>query len=174
MPPWPPEPGHLRFVGERRLSDGQIATLQAWQRAGSPEGEPSALPPVPRFTPGWQLGTPDLVLTAPESFTLPAEGSDTFWNVVLPASVDRTRYVRAIEILPGNKQVVHHANVVLDRGGTGRILDARTPAVGFPGMDIEIVSDSFEPDSHFLFWKPGTPAPENWPTWRGDSILRPT
>ena len=158
MPPWPPEPGHLRFVGERRLSDGQIATLQAWQRAGSPEGEPSALPPVPRFTPGWQLGTPDLVLTAPESFTLPAEGSDTFWNVVLPASVDRTRYVRAIEILPGNKRVVHHANVVLDRGGTGRILDARTPGVGFPGMDIEVASDSFEPDSHFLFWKPGTPA----------------
>ena len=66
--------------------------------------------------------------------------------------------MRAIEILPGNKRVVHHANVVLDRGGTGRILDARTPGVGFPGMDIEVASDSFEPDSHFLFWKPGTPA----------------
>ena len=25
-------------------------------------------------------------------------------------------------------------------------------------MDIEVASDSFEPDSHFLFWKPGTPA----------------
>ena len=25
-------------------------------------------------------------------------------------------------------------------------------------MDIEVVSDAFEPDSHFLFWKPGTAA----------------
>jgi Flp pilus assembly protein TadD/mono/diheme cytochrome c family protein len=158
MPPWPPEPGHARFVGERRLSDAQIATLAAWQRAGSPEGDRSALPPAPRFTPGWQLGEPDLVLSAPEPFTLAAEGADTFWNVVLPASVDRTRYVRAVEILPGNKQVVHHANVVLDRSGVGRALDATAPGVGFPGMDIEVASDTFEPDSHFLFWKPGTPA----------------
>ena len=158
MPPWPPEPGHGRFIGERRLSEAEIATLAAWQRAGSPEGDAAALPPAPTFTPGWQLGTPDLVLSAPAPFTLPAEGADTFWNVVLPASVDRPRYVRAVEILPGNKQVVHHANIVLDRSGMGRELDAQAPGVGFPGMDIEVVSDAFEPDSHFLFWKPGTPA----------------
>jgi Flp pilus assembly protein TadD len=158
MPPWPPEPGHSRFVGERRLSNADIATLGAWQRAGSPEGDRKDLASPPTFTSGWQLGAPDLVLTPPGSFTLPAEGADTFWNVVLPASVDRTRYVRAIEILPGNRQVVHHANVVLDRSGMGRALDAKAPGVGFPGMDIEVVSDTFEPDSHFLFWKPGTPA----------------
>ena len=158
MPPWPPEPGHSRFVGERRLSNSDIATLGAWQRAGSPEGDRKDLASPPTFTSGWQLGAPDLVLTPPGSFTLPAEGEDTFWNVVLPASVDRTRYVRAIEILPGSRQVVHHANVVLDRSGMGRALDAKTPGVGFPGMDIEVVSDTFEPDSHFLFWKPGTPA----------------
>jgi Flp pilus assembly protein TadD len=158
MPPWPPEPGHGRFLGERHLTDAQIATLAAWQRAGAPEGPASALPPTPAFTAGWQLGTPDLVLTPPAPFILPAEGGDVFWNVVLPASVDRTRYVRAIEILPGNKQVVHHANIVLDRSGVGRALDAKTPGVGFPGMDLEVASDTFEPDSHFLFWKPGTPA----------------
>ena len=158
MPTWPPEPGHSRFVGERRLSNSDIATLGAWQRANSPEGDRKDLASPPTFTSGWQLGGPDLVLTPPGSFTLPAEGADTFWNVVLPASVDRTRYVRAIEILPGNRQVVHHANVVLDRSGMGRALDGKTPGVGFPGMDIEVVSDTFEPDSHFLFWKPGTPA----------------
>ena len=158
MPPWPPEPGHSRFVGERRLTEAEIAVLSAWQEAGSPEGDRKVLPSPPTFTRGWQLGAPDLVLTPPGSFTLPAEGADTFWNVVLPAAVDRTRYVRAIEILPGNRQVVHHANVVLDRSGMGCALDAKTPGVGFPGMDIEVVSDTFEPDSHFLFWKPGTSA----------------
>ena len=86
MPPWPPEPGHSRFVGERRLSNADIATLGAWQRAGSPEGDRKDLASPPTFTSGWQLGAPDLVLTPPGSFTLPAEGADTFWNVVLPAS----------------------------------------------------------------------------------------
>ena len=66
--------------------------------------------------------------------------------------------MRAVEILPGNKKVVHHANVIVDRSGMGRALDAQSPGEGFPGMDIEVVSDAFEPDSHFLFWKPGTAA----------------
>ena len=77
---------------------------------------------------------------------------------MLPATVADTRWVRAIEILPGNRRVVHHANVLLDRSGMGRARDAEFPGPGFPGMDIEIASNRFEPDSHFLFWKPGTPA----------------
>ena len=143
-----------RAAAERR-ADRHAGGLAARRVSG---GSAVGLPPVPTFTPGWQLGEPDLVLTAPEPFMLPPDGVDTFWNVVLPASVTRTRYVRAIEILPGNKQVVHHANVILDRGGMGRALDAKAPGPGFPGMDIEVASSTFEPDSHFLFWKPGTPA----------------
>jgi Flp pilus assembly protein TadD len=157
MPPWLPEPGHGRFLGENRLSDGQIATLAAWAQSGAPEGDPRLLPRAPMFTTGWELGPPDLVIAAPEPFILPAEGSDVFWNLVLPAPVARTRYVRAIQILPGNARVVHHANLLLDRSGLGRARDAATPGPGFPGMDLEIASNRFEPDSHFLFWKPSTP-----------------
>lgn len=158
MPPWLPEPGHGRFLGENRLTDAQIATLGEWARSGAAEGDPHALPPKPAFTSSWQLGTPDIVIAAPGPFVLQAEGSDVFWNLVLPAPVARTRYVRAMEILPGNRRAVHHANVLLDRSGLGRARDAATPGPGFPGMDLEIVSNRFEPDSHFLFWKPSTPA----------------
>ena len=158
MPPWPPEPGHGRFVGERRLTETEIAILSAWQEAGSPEGDRKALPSPPTFTRGWQLGAPDLVLTPPGYFTLPAEGADIFWNVVLPAGCGsdaiRTRD-RDSPGQPAGRYIM--PNVVLDRSGMGRALDAKTPGVGFPGMDIEVVSDTFEPDSHFLFWKPGTP-----------------
>jgi len=158
MPPWLPEPGRGRFLGENRLSDLQIATLGEWARSGAVEGDPQRLPRAPAFTPGWQLGPPDLVIAAPEPYVLAAEGSDVFWNLVFPAPVARTRYVRAMEILPGNRRVVHHANVLLDRSGLGRARDAATPGPGFPGMDLEIASNQFEPDSHFLFWKPSTPA----------------
>jgi tetratricopeptide (TPR) repeat protein len=63
-----------------------------------------------------------------------------------------------MEIRPGTPRLVHHANALLDRSGSGRARDAAEAGAGFAGMDLEIASDRFEPDSHFLFWKPGTPA----------------
>jgi tetratricopeptide (TPR) repeat protein len=64
--------------------------------------------------------------------------------------------VKAVEILPGNKKVVHHANILIDRTQSSRRLDEQDPEVGFAGMDLAIESERFDPDSHFLFWKPGT------------------
>jgi tetratricopeptide (TPR) repeat protein/mono/diheme cytochrome c family protein len=157
MPPWPPEPGYGDLAGARRLRDDQIALLQRWVAQGAPEGPPPA-PRPPAFTQGWQLGPPDLVVEMPEAYTVPAEGTDVFRNFVLRAPVHGKRYVRALEIRPGGKRVVHHANLMLDRTGAARRRDASDPGPGFEGMDVELESDAFEPDSHFLFWKPGTAA----------------
>jgi Flp pilus assembly protein TadD len=158
MPPWLPVDGHGDFVGRRRLSNDQIDIIQRWVAAGAPEGPSSAtLPPV-TFASGWQLGTPDLVLRPAETWTLPAEGGDVFRNFVLPVPIIEARTVRAVEILPGNPRLVHHANALVDTSGAGRERDAREPGPGFSGMDLELESDRFDPDSHFLFWKPGTAA----------------
>ena len=170
MPPWPPEPGHAEFVGERRLSDEQIRSFQQWIEQGAAEGSGSTIPPAPKFADGWQLGLPDLVLKAAEAYTLPAGGSDVFRNFVIPVPVSSSRYVRAVEILPGNKKIVHHANILIDRTGVSRYRDEQDPEVGFAGMDLTMESETFEPDSHFLFWKPGTP-PHTEPddmAWRVD------
>src|SRR5918911_2447200 len=170
MPPWLPAPGYGDFVGARRLSDQQISTIKAWVEQGSAEGLPSDLPPAPRFNEGWQLGQPDLIVQMPRAYTLPASGTDVFRNFVIPVPVTAPRYVKAVEILPGNRRVVHHANILVDRTQMFRRLDAQDAEVGFPGMDIRVESESFEPDSHFLFWKPGTPGaaePEDM-TWRLD------
>ena len=158
MPPWPPVDGHGTFKGERRLDPTQTATLARWVEQGVLEGAGSDLPAAPVFFDAWQLGTPDLVLTPERTWTLPAEGDDVFRNFVLPVPLTGRRFVRAIEIRPGNARIVHHANALPDRSGLGRQRDAADPGAGFAGMDLEIASDRFEPDSHFLFWKPGTPA----------------
>jgi tetratricopeptide (TPR) repeat protein len=170
MPPWPPAPGYGEFAGERRLRDDEVALLQRWLREGAPEGPPSEAPAPPHFTDGWQLGPPDLVVEMKETYTVPAEGGDVFRNFVLPVPVKGTRYVRALELRPGDKKVVHHANVLLDSTGAARRRDASDPGVGFAGMDVELESDRFEPDSHFLFWKPGTAAVTEPPgmAWRLD------
>jgi len=38
MPPWPPEPGHGEFIGSRRLSDTEIATITDGSREGRLKG----------------------------------------------------------------------------------------------------------------------------------------
>jgi Flp pilus assembly protein TadD len=171
MPPWLPEPGYGDFADNRRLSAEELASIKRWVNAGMPEGIRAEAPAPPRYTSEWQLGPPDLILTAPQPFTVPADGQDLFRNFIYPVDVTRTRYVRAIEILPGNPRVVHHANILIDRTAELRRQHPTNWRAGIPGMELEIGSgDRFDPDSHFLFWKPDTPAvvePPGMP-WRID------
>jgi Flp pilus assembly protein TadD/mono/diheme cytochrome c family protein len=155
MPPWLPAPGELEFAGEMRLSDHELALIQQWVDQGTLEGNPADLPAQPQFVPGWQLGKPDLIVQAQKPFELLASGTDTYWNFILPIPVQRTRWVKAVEIRPGDKRLVHHANILVDRMRSARAKE-KEPGDGFGGMDLRIESEAFDPDSHFLFWKPGT------------------
>jgi tetratricopeptide (TPR) repeat protein len=162
MPPWLPVPQELRFADELRLSDGQIALIQEWVQQGAIEGAAADLPAAPQFAAGWQIGRPDKIIEAEKPYTLPASGSDMYWNFIFRSPVDGTRWVKAIEIRPGDKRVVHHANVLVDREQSSRRQE-KEPGAGFPGMELKIESETFDPDSHFFFWKPGTvlkPEPE--------------
>jgi tetratricopeptide (TPR) repeat protein len=155
MPPWLPAPSDLKFSGDLRLSDEQIALFEAWALQGTPEGDPHDLPPAPQFTPGWQLGKPDVILRARKPYELPARGTDNYWNFIFPTDFKTTRWVRAIEIRPGEKRVVHHANILIDRLHSSRAQE-KHPGDGFAGMELRIESESFDPDSHIFFWKPGS------------------
>ena len=160
MPPWLPEPQELRFADELRLSEEQIALIQKWVEQGAVEGALADLPSAPQFVPGWQLGRPDEIIEAEKPYTLPASSSDMYWNFIFRTPVGRTRWLKAIEIRPGDKRVVHHANILVDRNQSARRMEA-APGGGFPGMELKIESETFDPDSHFLFWKPGmVPRPE--------------
>jgi tetratricopeptide (TPR) repeat protein len=172
MPPWLPAPGYGDFEGQRRLTDAELKLLADWVSQGEPEGDPTARPVAPHFTEGWQLGPPDMIVRLPVPYTVPAGGSDLFRNFVLPINLKETRYIRAFELRPGDKRLVHHANLFVDHRGTLRRRDGEDGQPGFPGMDLtaEARSDSFDPDSHFLFWKPGSTAqsePEDM-SWRLD------
>src|SRR5579862_3378565 len=76
MPPWLPEAGHGEFQEERRLTNDQIRTIEQWVAAGAPAGSPQDAPVPPKFTPGWQLGEPDMVLEAAAPYHLRAGGPD--------------------------------------------------------------------------------------------------
>lgn len=165
MPPWLPEPGREPFVGERRLDEDEIETLRRWAEGGALEGDPAVLPPAPRFAPGWQLGEPDLVVTMPEPYVVPASGRDVFRSFVVPVPTEHDRFVEAMEFRPGNHEVVHHAVVLVDAARSTRHLDALDPEPGWVGMQAGLAES---PDGHFLGWTPGKTsleAPEGM-TWR--------
>ncbi len=118
MPPWKPR-GGKEFIGDRRLSEKEIAVLAKWADAGCPEGDPKDAPPPVKFTDGWHLGKPDLVLEVPDEFVLGPTGKDLFRVFVLPTGLIEDKYVTAFDVRPGNGRVVHHAVNFFDTTGSG-------------------------------------------------------
>jgi tetratricopeptide (TPR) repeat protein len=169
MPPWLPEPGHGTFVDERRLRDDQIALIAKWVESGAPEGNPADAPRPPAFSGGWQLGTPDLVLTLSEPYTLQPGSRDVFRNFVLPVPITTTRYVRAVEFRADRPQVLHHADLAIDVGRVSRVLDRSDPGPGFATMDGDQVYNVYG-------WSPGKvpimePADTAWTLEPGTDLV---
>jgi Flp pilus assembly protein TadD/mono/diheme cytochrome c family protein len=156
MPPWKVEPGVGHFVGQRLLTDQEIATIERWVKNGTPEGDASALPRVPGHTDGWHLGKPDLIVRPEAAFSLPAQDTDAFRIFAIRLPITKRTYVTGIEFHPGNARVVHHANIRIDRTASTRRLDEADPLPGYDGL---MPRTAEYPDGHFLGWTPGQVAP---------------
>lgn len=152
MPPWKAVKGYGHFLDEQHLSAAEKATLAAWAEAGTPEGPAADKPATPKFTDGWHLGPPDLILTMPEAFTVPAGGKDVLRNFVVPIDVPESKMVAAVQVRPGNPKVVHHALCLLDLSGKGRKLDAAEPGPGYSSAKGGI---GFWPTGSLGGWVPG-------------------
>jgi hypothetical protein len=154
MPPWRAAAGVARYANDRSLAPEERALLLAWLREGAPRGRGVA-PPPPTWPEGWQLGAPDLVVTLPSPYTLPAQGTDVYRNFVIPAPVSDERYVAAWELRAGTR-TIHHAIVNVDHSGWARSKEAEDPEPGFAGMDTGSVES---PGGFSMVWTPGkTPA----------------
>jgi hypothetical protein len=154
MPPWKVEPNVGRFEGQRPLTDPELQMLEDWVTAARPKETRG--PPLPAFSDGWLLGTPDLIVTLPEPFTLQAEPTDAFRIFAIPLPVKARTWVRGIEFHPGNPRVVHHANIRVDSTPASRLLDEQDPLPGYDGL---MPRSAEYPDGHFLGWTPGQVAP---------------
>jgi len=153
MPPWLPEKGHGDFADDRTLSTNQIETIRRWVAEGSVEGAAADLPGLPKWTEGWRLGPPDLVVKLPQLYTLAAEGKDVYRNFVVPIPVSARKYVKGVEFLPGNWKVVHHAFINVDRTrGSRRRAEKENPP-GFDGMTLPETATM--PAGQLLGWQPG-------------------
>ena len=119
MPPWHADPKFGKFRNDRRLSQDERGQLLAWIAAGCPKGDEKELPAPKKYVEGWAIGTPDVVLTMPKPFTVPAQapkGGVRYQHFLVPTNFTEDKWIQAVEAKPGNYNVVHHiiAYVIAD------------------------------------------------------------
>lgn len=133
MPPWGADPNVGEFAGAREMSPRQIETLRRWVAEGMLKGNSDDQPEPPRFVDGWQLPRqPDqIVEMRSRPFVVPAEGTVEYQYFVVDPGFEEDRWIRAAEVVPGNRSVVHHA-IVFVRPPDGR----RMAGIGWLGAYV--------------------------------------
>lgn len=96
MPPWHAVGAHGTFANDRRLSKSEKDTVLRWVNGGAPKGDPKDLPPAPKFTDGWEIGTPDAVINMPKEYEVPA-------NFDLLTGITSTGSVNVVSRTGGNE-----------------------------------------------------------------------
>jgi len=109
MPPWFADPAYGHFKNDSRLKEEEIATIKAWVSGGAVEGNAKDLPAEPKFAAGWRLGEPDKVIDIGQDFAVPA-GKNLYKNFDVQTDFKEGRWIRAADVMPGNRKVVHHVH----------------------------------------------------------------
>jgi hypothetical protein len=144
MPPWFADPCCGKFSNYRRLPPAEIDTLAHWADSGAMPGDANDAPPPRAWPEGGNLASPDAVLEMPKPFTVPAKGAVEYQRFVLHTGFDRDRWIRAVEVRPGARAVVHHVVVYIREPGETWVQGATKSdllTVYAPGSGPEIWPD---------------------------------
>ncbi len=147
MPPWYADTKIDHFKNDRHLSAQEIATITSWVDAGAPEGKASELPKLPEFTEGWVIGKPDLVLSLPKEFKIPASGVVQYQYFTIDPGFTEDTWIQAAEVRPTQRAQVHHILVFAQDG------KKRNPRGGEQFSDMLI---GYAPGVPSLTWDPDT------------------
>ena len=160
----------LDFMGTKPPTAVEVTMLRAWVAAGKPEGNAADTPqlqPLPDYSLFQEdLGPPDIVVEQPELTQLGSHGNDVYRNIMFPLNRPEDLRVRAIQFLPGNRKVVHHALVghlpretaeqaVREHGGRDGFSHPDDRAGGFQdshgiGFRVPPVRDDGQPRAAFV------------------------
>jgi len=163
MPPWHAEGPHGVFRNDRRLSDSDKQTILRWIESGAKPGDLKNLPAKPDFPTSWAIGTPDLVVSMPEDFTVPASGTIEYQHFQVPTNLTEDKWVQAIEFMPGAREVVHHvlvyAYVPPPPGAQQQAAQMPRPAGSPPPVQVIVRNRAWErtPDQHRIDTLHGPP-----------------
>jgi hypothetical protein len=120
MPPWhaqetdlcqPP----LGFRHDPRLTPEQKTMFRDWAELGAPEGDPALAAPIPT-PPSLDLPNPTKTVTMGSAVSVDKVSStlDFFHCLSLDPGNAGTVYVDGLQVVPGNRAIVHHVLIYVD------------------------------------------------------------
>ena len=146
MPPWFADPKVGHFENDARMSDEMKRQIAQWVDAGCPEGDRKDLPEPRKFSDGWNIPKPDVVLKmADKPFAVPAQGVVDYQHFAIDPGFTEDKWMVGCEARPGNRSVVHHILVFLQT----------------PDGELDLLRGSL-----LAAYAPGSPAaspPRAWP-----------
>lgn len=162
MPPWFADPKYGHFANDRSLSKQEIDTLVAWVDGGAKEGDAKEAPAPAKFVEGWNIPTPDVVISMKEPFKVPASGDVPYQYVVLPTKFTEDKWIQMAEGRPSDRSVVHHI-VLFIREPNSKWLRNAEPNVPFvpPGNGKDFNNTSGAGSEILMIYTPGM-VPEIW------------
>jgi hypothetical protein len=131
------------------LSIEEKQALVHWIDAGAPiDGAQDPLTTLAFNDPKYSLGEPDMIIKVPAQ-SIPATGIIDYRYVPVELNLDKDVWVRAMETVPGDKQVLHHVIAYLsspaDKSVSGRQTgSARGESIGgfAPGRQTDVFRDN--------------------------------
>jgi hypothetical protein len=154
MPPWGARntdecTTKLGWKGDIHLSDEEIATLDAWSKAGAPEGDPSSAPPA-FVPPSRDLPNKTLEIQPKEPYVTSGD-KDEFRCFVIDPGLTEDQYMSGLQLIPGNPKVVHHLLLSVDKL-------RETEALAGPDGSFECSDFGVPPGELVDAWAPGSEA----------------
>jgi hypothetical protein len=158
MPPWFADPHVGKFANDRSLSEADIHTLVSWVDAGAPEGDAKDAPRPLEWVEGWRIGQPDVVLSMPIEYKVPASGTIDYQYIVIPTGFTEDKYVQVAEARPGNTKLVHHIIAFVREPGNPWMKDAK-PGVAYVPKEPELSPEDQKKQEEAEAKLPGIPFP---------------
>jgi len=165
MPPWFADPRYGHFANDPSLTEQQVETISSWVDANAPAGGPGDAPPPVRWTNGWNIPEPDVVLPMSKPVAIPAQGDVEYTYEIVSTGFSEDKWVQMSEIQPSSRAHVHHA-VVYIRPPESKWLRGAPVGIPFPASNLK--DDKLRQDVHstdsdmLLVYAPGS-SPDRWP-----------
>lgn len=139
MPPWPADRNYSHFLGERYLSQDDKDKIKEWIEGDAPLGDTKTMAKPPLYDQYSNIGTPDTTVWF-DSIKVIGNSRDKFFIATLPIVLNEKKYVRAMEFLPNENNLVHHMN--------GRLLnyeDIKKASItnGLRILDLEVDEETY-------------------------------
>src|SRR5262245_15673413 len=110
MPPWFAAHGKSErslFSNDRSLTAADKKDLLAWLAGDLKKGDAADAPLPRKFESGWMIGKPDAEFQIPKAIAIKAEGTMAYQNVQVDTNYDEDKWVKALEVQPTAREVVH-------------------------------------------------------------------